>query len=122
MVDDLSPRDFDALRASLAKTRNPNTLGNEVTRIRVAFKYAYDADLIEHPIKFGPTFKRPAKRILRAVRQRKDKKLFSAKEIRDILEIASKPMKAMKVCSSQFTNKQIVKYCNCDDTLCSLAS
>jgi hypothetical protein len=51
LVDDLSPRDFNALRASLAKTRNPNTLGNEVTRIRVAFKYAYDADLIEHPIK-----------------------------------------------------------------------
>jgi hypothetical protein len=95
LVDDLSPRDFESLRASLAKTRNPNTLGNEVTRIRVAFKYAYDADLIEHPMKFGPTFKRPAKRILRAVRQGKDKKLFSAKEIRDILEIASKPMKAM---------------------------
>ncbi|MEO2045662.1 MAG: hypothetical protein ABGX16_03710 [Pirellulales bacterium] len=33
LVDDLSPQDFESLRASLAKTRNPNTLGNEVQRI-----------------------------------------------------------------------------------------
>ena len=95
LVDDLKPSDFEQLRAALAKTRNPNTLGNEVQGIRVAFKYGYDADLIERPVKFGPTFKRPAKRILRAVKQSKDKRQYTATEIRDILGIATVPMRAM---------------------------
>ncbi len=95
LVDDLRPTDFEQFRAAMAKTRNPTTLGNEVTRIRVVFKYAYDADLVENPVKLGPTFKRPAKRVLRSVKQAKDKRLFTAGEIRDLLDIATPPMKAM---------------------------
>jgi len=95
LVDDLAAEDFEQLRASLAKTRNPNTLGNEVQRIRTTFKYAYDAGLIEHPIRFGPTFKRPAKRILRAVRQKKGPRMFEAHEVRRIIEAADQPLKAM---------------------------
>ena len=34
LVDDLAADDFETLRADLARTRNPNTLGNEIQRIR----------------------------------------------------------------------------------------
>jgi integrase len=68
LVVDLATDDFEQLRARLAKNRNPNSMGNEVQRIRTVFKYGHDAGLIEHPVRFGPTFKRPAKRILRALR------------------------------------------------------
>jgi integrase len=95
LVDDLGVEDFESLRAELAKTRNPNSLGNEVQRIRVAFKYAYDAGLIDKPIRFGPTFKRPAKRILRAERQKRGPRMFEARHLRRLLKAADQPLKAM---------------------------
>ncbi len=95
LVDDLAADDFEALRASFAKRLNPNTLGNEVQRVRVAFKYAYDAGLIDKPIRFGPTFKRPAKRILRAERQKKGVRMFEAGQLRRILKAAPQPLRAM---------------------------
>ncbi len=95
LVDDLAADDFEGLRKQLAKTRNPNTLGNEVQRVRVAFKYAYDVGLIDKPVRFGPTFKRPAKRILRAERQKKGSRLFEARQLRRILKTVDQPLKAM---------------------------
>lgn len=95
LVDDLAADDFEAFRAALAKRLNPNTLGNEVQRVRVVFKYAYDAGLIDHPMRFGPTFKRPAKRILRAHRQRKGPRMFEARQIRRLLKAAPQPLRAM---------------------------
>jgi integrase len=94
-VDDLAVDDFEQLRKSLAKTRNPNTLGNEIQRIRTCFKYGYDAGLVENPVRFGPTFKRPAKRIPRALRQKKGSKMFEAADLRRIINAADQPLNAM---------------------------
>jgi integrase len=95
LVDDIAADDFEALRAAFAKRLNPNTLGNEVQRVRVLFKYAYDAGLIDKPIRYGPTFKRPAKRILRAERQKKGPRMFEARHLRRILKAADQPLRAM---------------------------
>jgi integrase len=95
LVEDLAADDFEALRASFAKRCNPNTLGNEVQRVRVCFKYAYDAGLIDRPVRFGPTFKRPAKRILRAVRQQRGSRMFEARQLRRLLKAAPNPLQAM---------------------------
>ena len=95
LVDDLAVDDFESLRASLAKKRNPNTLGNEVTRIRVVFKYGFDAGLYDKSIRFGPTFKRPSKRILRETRDSKGPKLFDAKQLKAVIDTAEQPLKAM---------------------------
>lgn len=62
LVADLAADDFSQLRASIAKRRGPASLGIEVQRIRTCFRFAYDAGLIEHSMRFGPGFKRPAKR------------------------------------------------------------
>lgn len=95
LVDDLRPADFEALRAWLAKRYATTTLSNEVQRIRTTFKYAADAELIERPVKFGPTFKRPAKRVLRADRQRKGPRMFEARELRKLLKGADDQLRAM---------------------------
>jgi integrase len=95
LVDDLAADDFETLRADLAKTRNPNTLGNEIQRVRVAFKYAYDAGLVDKPVRFGPMFKRPSKRILRAERHKRGPRMFEARHIRRLLKAADQPLKAM---------------------------
>ncbi|MEZ6121194.1 MAG: tyrosine-type recombinase/integrase [Pirellulaceae bacterium] len=94
-VDDLHADDFVSLRTSLAKTRGPVSLGNEVTRIRVVFKYAYEAGLIEQPIRFGPSFKRPSQKVLRKHRAESSPKRFSKDEIQTLLQHASVQMKGM---------------------------
>jgi hypothetical protein len=60
-VDDLAADDFEALRAKLAKRLGIHGLSREVQQVRTIFKYAFDAGLIERPVRFGPTFKRPSK-------------------------------------------------------------
>jgi hypothetical protein len=95
LVDDLASDDFEALRATLAKRLNPNSLGNDLLRIHVAFNYALDSGMIEKPVKFGPHLKRPAKRILRAERQKKGPRAFQARHLRRMLKAADQPLKAM---------------------------
>jgi integrase len=70
-------------------------LGKEVQRTRQVFKFGIDAGLIDKPVRFGPAFKRPAARIIRAHRQKNRPKMFEAAELRAIIEKADQPMKAM---------------------------
>lgn len=94
-VVDLRADDFEALRAALAKGRSPSTLGNEIQRCRVIFKYAFDAGLITAPVRYGPTFKRPSRRIMRLERAKAGAKMFEADELRRIIEAADDAMRAM---------------------------
>jgi integrase len=95
LVDDLAADDFQALRAGFAKRYGVHRLGNEVQRTRTVFKYGYDAGLIDRPVRFGPMFKRPARRIMRAHRQKNGKRMFEAAELRTIIDNAEQPLKAM---------------------------
>lgn len=95
LVDDLASDDFERLRAHLAATRGPVTLGNEIQRVRVVFKYGYDAGLIEQPMRYGPTFKRPSKKTLRIERNKKGPRMFSASELQQILGAAPRDLRAM---------------------------
>ena len=94
-VDDLAADDFEELKSDIAKTRGLVSLGNEIQRVRVVFKFAYDAGLIEKPLRYGPSFKRPSKRVLRKVRNGNGQRMFEADEIRTMLAAASIQMKAM---------------------------
>jgi integrase len=95
LVDDLVASDFEALRESLSKRFGPTALANRITWIRGVFRYAYEAGLIDKPVRVGPTFKAPKKRILRAARQAKGPMLFEAREIRRLLKAASPQLRAM---------------------------
>jgi integrase len=94
-ISTLKPADFSKLRASIAEKWGPVRLGNEVGRIRGVFKYAYEADLIERPVKFGPNFKKPNAKTMRKHRASQPEKFFEAEEIRDMLKQASPILKAM---------------------------
>ncbi len=95
LVSDLAADDFDQLRAALGKTSGPVAVANEINRIRVAFKFAYDSGLVEHPMRFGPGFKRPSRRVLRRARAETGPRLFEAAELRKILEVSRAPLRAM---------------------------
>jgi integrase len=95
LVTDLGPDDFESLRRCLAKTRGVVALGNEVARVRILFKYAYDAGLIDRPVRYGQSFKRPSRKALRKARQEKGLRMFQADEINALLAKAPVHMKAM---------------------------
>ena len=94
-VLDLASDDFESLRASIGKRWGPVRIGNEIQQIRMVFKYAYDAALVDQPIRYGPTFKRPSKRVLRLHRNGSGPKMFEADEIHQILAAAPIQLKAM---------------------------
>jgi len=94
-VVDLAADDFERLRKAIAKTWGPVRLGNEVQRVRSVFKFGYDAALIDRPIRFGPGFKKPTRKVIRLNRAKAGTRMFEAAELRAIIEAAGQPMNAM---------------------------
>jgi integrase len=95
LVIDLAASDFNLLRAKLAKTWGPVAVGNEINRIRGVFKYAFDAALIDRPVRYGPQFKRPSRKVLRIARAEKGPRLFEAEQLRKIIAAAEPGLRAM---------------------------
>jgi integrase len=95
LVESLKAEAFEDMRASMAKGVGLVTLGNRIRMTRILFKYGYDADLLDKPVKFGPAFKTPSKKLLRAERQSKPKRMFEAEEIRSMIESADLTLKAL---------------------------
>lgn len=95
LVADLGPDDFAELRKKLAKRWGPGTLGNVINRMRVAFKFAADNGLVDRPVRYGSSFKRPSRKTLRLERAKKGPKLFAAGEIHRLLATAGTAMRAM---------------------------
>jgi integrase len=95
LVTDLDPEDFAHLRSKMARNWSPVTLGNVIQRIRVIFNFALDDGLIDRPVLYGQGFKRPTKKTLRVHRAKQGIKLFTADEIRRLLDAAGTPMRAI---------------------------
>jgi integrase len=95
LVDDLAAEDFAALRATLAKRLGPVRLGNEVQKVRTVFKFGYEAGLIDKPMRFGPQFVKPSRSVMRRHRAKGGEKLFTAEEVRKLIDKAGVPLKAM---------------------------
>ncbi|HEV2968397.1 MAG TPA: hypothetical protein VGY55_00320 [Pirellulales bacterium] len=94
-VADLAADDFAELRADLAAGRGLVTLANQIERVRIIFRWAYDAGLLASPLRFGPDFRPPSNAILRREKQKRGAKLFEAAELRKIIDAAQQPLKAM---------------------------
>jgi integrase len=70
----------------VAKKWGPHRLGSKLIQYtRCLFKHALDAGQLERPVRFGPGFKRPAKKVLRLNRAENGPNLFTAEEIRRLL-------------------------------------
>ena len=94
-VDDLAADDFEKLRGELAKGRGAHSLSGEVQRIRTLFKYGWEASLIEKPVRFGTTFKKPSKKIMRQARHETGARMIEATDLQKLLGAAGTSMKAM---------------------------
>lgn len=89
IVVDLGQEDFATLRKWMAKKWGPVHLGDFIQRIRCVFKYGYDTELLEVPVRFGPGFARPTKKTLRLERARKGPKMFEAAELQRMIGAAA---------------------------------
>lgn len=73
VVSELLPADFGRLRNKLAETLNFQTLGNEVSRIRIVFRFGSEEKKYEK-LSYGQQFARPSRKVLRSERQQKQRK------------------------------------------------
>src|SRR5262245_37833751 len=85
LVSDLGPDDFARLRGRLAERYGPHGLGTRIQCVRCLFKYAFDSDMIDRPVRYGPNFNRPSKKTMRLHRAAQGPKLFTAEEVRRLL-------------------------------------
>lgn len=86
LVDDLVAEDFEHLRAAFAKQYGPVRLAKVVQLTRTIFKYGFESGLMDKPARFGPQFKKPSASVMRKHRAKSAKRLFSAEEIRWLLD------------------------------------
>jgi integrase len=94
VVDQLHPSDLLAYRRVIAEKWGIHALGNEVARARVVLRFAFEAGLIKHPIRFGE-FRRPKKAAIRKERDAAGERMFESAELRQIIEAAGPHLKAM---------------------------
>jgi integrase len=95
LVANLTAEDFERFRSRLAKRCGPVRHGNEVQRVRSTFKYALDSGLIEKPVRFGPDFRKPSRRVLRKARHASGERMFECEELRRLIDFVGMPLKAM---------------------------
>ena len=95
LLADLGPDDFANLRNKLAQKWGPQRLSKTIQFIRCAFKYAYEAGLIDRPVRLGPGFYRPSKKVLRLHRAKQGVKLFTPEEVRKLPDAARVQVRAM---------------------------
>jgi integrase len=92
---DLGPSDFAALRNQLAERWGPCRLKKTIQCVRTVVKYACDAEMVDRPVRVGPTFKPPSKKTMRLHRAERGPNLFTADEVRRLIEAAGQPLRAM---------------------------
>jgi integrase len=95
LAADLDPQDFAALRKKMAAKWGLYRLAVTMQHIRSVFKHAFEAGLILTPMRFGPGFTRPTKKAFRLHRAEQGPKLFSAEEVRRLIDGASVQLRAM---------------------------
>lgn len=95
LVDDLRAEDFSQLRGKLSKGLSLRELGKRIQLVRSLFKYGFDAELMDKPVRFGPEFRRPGRKVMKRVTAATPRPMLNADQIKAMIEKASKPMKAM---------------------------
>ena len=107
LVSDLLPADFQQYRQRVirhglngrSKGLGAHALTRCITVVRSVFKYAYETDLIDKPMKYGKGLEKPSSRAKRKARRAAEladgKRLLSAPQIRAMLDVANTSLRAM---------------------------
>lgn len=88
-IDSLKPADFRKLRLALAERLGTVARANEINRIRIVAKFAWDHRRqwgLTDPVDFGQEFKRVSAKLKRRERRKAGARMFEAHELRTILD------------------------------------
>ncbi|TXH11577.1 MAG: hypothetical protein E6R03_14235 [Hyphomicrobiaceae bacterium] len=91
-VSALKPSDFEDLRQYIRGT--PAIVGNKIGRVKAVFKYGFDQELIDKPVRFGVGFKAPTRSEKRRHKAAVGDPILSRDEVLRLLEKASPLLKA----------------------------
>ena len=94
-ISSITRDDLAGYREYLSRGANATTLSNRVGNARSIFKFAYDKELIDKPVRFGDEFKRPERRVIRRAKAKSGRTHFLAAEIRQLIVGASPDQRAM---------------------------
>lgn len=95
LVADVRPDDFTALKNAMTKRWGPLRVADFIQHIRSVFKHAFDSEIIDRPVRFGPGFDRPSQKVIRLHRAKQGPKRFAASEVRGLVDAAGTPLRAM---------------------------
>ena len=87
--------DFAKIRRVLSGSYGVNGLTKRIQQTRSLFKYAYESELIDRPVRYGQSFNKPTAKKMREHRLKKGAQDFTADEIRRMLKASSPITKAM---------------------------
>jgi integrase len=71
------------------------TLGNFIARVKTLFTWVYEEELIPAPVRYGSSFDRPPRRLLRAARRERGQRMIPAPDLRRMIEEANPQLSAM---------------------------
>jgi integrase len=92
---DVGPDDFAKLREQFTRDYSPGEVGKQVQMVRSIWKHAFDAGLIDRPVRFGPEFTRPSQKTIRQHKRQRPSRLIEPDELRTLIDNADTPLKAM---------------------------
>jgi integrase len=93
-VEDLGADDFEDMLADISEKCGVVRVGNEITRIKSVFRYAYENRLIPEAVNYGSEFVKPSSSELRRHKASSTKKLFTPAEIHALLKEADPVLQA----------------------------
>ena len=81
LAADLAPEDFARLRDDSSKTRGPVAVSNDVSKVRVLFKWGFDEGLLVAPMRYGQSFDRPSRKTIRVARAANGPRMFGREQV-----------------------------------------
>ena len=95
LIETIGPADFTKLRNSFPANWGTVFSDARIMHVRTMFKWAYDNDVIDRPVKYGSDWSKTPKKRVRLEQQAKQGKEFTKKETLALLEAAQPQIKAM---------------------------
>ncbi len=95
LIETIGPTDFTRLRNSFPAKWGTVFCDARIMHVRTMFKWAYDNDAIDRPVKYGSDWSKTPKKKVRLEQAKKESKEFTRKETLALLEAAQPQIKAM---------------------------
>lgn len=94
-ISKFGPSDFVRYKRERSKQLNIVSMGNEIQRVRTAFKWLRDSKLILTEPEYGPDFRKPTALQVRKHRRTLGSKCYTPQQIHQLLDESAVHLKAM---------------------------